>query len=374
MPGQNADLYSTYVDLTKAFDTVSRDGLWRIMAKYGCPQKFIAIVQQPHDGMLARVQDNSEISQPFPVSNIVKQGCVLALTLFSIMFSTMLMDAFRDTDVGISINYHTDGTVFDLGRLQAKTKFKSDTVNDFLFANDSALNAASEADMQHSTGKFAKACHNFGLMISTKKTEVMHQAAPGKTYTEPNITINGQQPNAVDKFTYLGSTLSRNIVIDDEVNARLAKASAAFGRLHKNVWNKRGITLEMKIKVYQVIVLMTLLYGCELWMVYQCHTRKLNHFHTTCLREFLDIKWQDKIPDTEVLRCASLPSTHVILMLSQLCWAGHVVCMPDHWLTKRLFYGELHQGKCSLGGQKKCYKDTIKVSLKAFDISINTWE
>ena len=41
---QNADLYSTYVNLTKAFDTVSRDGLWRIMAKYGCLQKFIAIV------------------------------------------------------------------------------------------------------------------------------------------------------------------------------------------------------------------------------------------------------------------------------------------------------------------------------------------
>ena len=88
-----------------------------------------------------------------------------------------------------------------------------------------------------------------------------------KTYTEPNIIINGQQLNVVDKFTYLGSTLSRNVVIDDEVNARLAKASAAFGRLHKNVWNRTGITLETKIKVYWAIVLITLLYGCELWMV-----------------------------------------------------------------------------------------------------------
>ena len=66
---QNVDLYSTYVDLTKAFDTVSRDGLWRIMAKYGCPRKFIAIVQQLHNGMLARVQDNGDISEPFPVTN-----------------------------------------------------------------------------------------------------------------------------------------------------------------------------------------------------------------------------------------------------------------------------------------------------------------
>ena len=164
----------------------------------------------------------------------------------------------------------------------------------------------------------------------------MHQPAPGKTYAEPNITINGQQLNVVDKFTYLGSTLSRNVVIDDEVNARLAKASAAFGRLHKNVWNRRGITLETKIKVYWAIVLTTLFYGCESWTVYQRHARKLNHFHTTCLRKLLGIKWQDKIPDTEVLRCASLPSIYTILMQSQLCWAGHVVCMPDHWLPKRV--------------------------------------
>ena len=48
---QNVDLCSTYVDLTKAFDTVSREGLWRIMAKYGCPPKFITIVRLLHDGM-----------------------------------------------------------------------------------------------------------------------------------------------------------------------------------------------------------------------------------------------------------------------------------------------------------------------------------
>ena len=53
---QNVDLYMTFVDLTKTFDTVSREGLWKIMAKFGCPAKFIAMVQQFHDGMLARVQ------------------------------------------------------------------------------------------------------------------------------------------------------------------------------------------------------------------------------------------------------------------------------------------------------------------------------
>ena len=151
-------------------------------------------------------------------------------------------------------------------------------------------------------------------MISIKKTKkkVMHQPIPGKTYIEPSITINGQCLKAVDKFTYLGSTLSRN-VIDDEVDARLAKANSSFGRLIKNVWNRRGITLETKIKVYRATVMTTLLYSSETWTVYQRHAGKLNHFHTTHLRKLLGIKWQDKIPDTEVLARAGLPSIHTLL-------------------------------------------------------------
>ena len=94
---QNVDLYMTFVDLTKAFDTVSRDGLRKkIMAKFGCPPRYIAIVRQFHDGMQARFQNDGEYSEPFPVTHGVKQGCVMAPTLFSMIFSAMLTDAFQD--------------------------------------------------------------------------------------------------------------------------------------------------------------------------------------------------------------------------------------------------------------------------------------
>ena len=92
---QNVDLYMTFVDLTKAFDTVSHEGLRRIMAKFGCPAKFITLVRQFHDGMLARVQIDGEFSDPFPVTNRVKQGYVLASTQFRMMFSAMLTNVFR---------------------------------------------------------------------------------------------------------------------------------------------------------------------------------------------------------------------------------------------------------------------------------------
>ena len=374
---QNMDLFSIYIDLTKAFDTVCREGLWRIMAKYGCPNKYIAIVRQFHDGMQARVQDNGEVSKPFPVTNGVKQGCVLAPTLFSLMFSAMLTEAFRNRNVGMDFRYRTDGRLFNLRRLKAKTKVKSDSILELLFADDCALNAGSEAQLQLSADKFSSACSNFGLTISTKKTEVLYQPAPGKSYTEPNIFINGNKIITVSRFTYLGSTLSQKANIDDEVNSRISKASTAFGRLHDSVWNRRGISTQTKLKVYRAVVLPTLLYACETWIVYQRHARLLNHFHTKSLRKIINIKWQEKVPDTEILVKTGLPTIYTSdtsLMHFQLRWMGHVMHMPDHLLPKRLFYGELTDGHRARGCPRKRYKDTLKTALKAFDIGHDSWE
>ena len=88
------------------------------MAKFGFPAKFIAMMRQFHDGMLERAQN--EFSDPFSVTNEVKQGCVLASTLFSMMFSAMFTDAFLDGDNGIPIRYCFDGKLFSLRRLQAR--------------------------------------------------------------------------------------------------------------------------------------------------------------------------------------------------------------------------------------------------------------
>ena len=67
-----------------------------------------------------------------------------------------------------------------------------------------------------------------------------------------------------------------------------------------------------------------------------------------------------------------MQSVHALLKLAQLRWTGHVTRMPDERLPKN--YGELHEGKRSLGGQKKQNKYTLKASLKKFNIPIESWE
>ena len=186
--------------------------------------------------------------------------------------------------------------------------------------------------------------------------------------------MNDQRLQVVDKLTYLGSTLSRVVHIDDEVSARIAKASAAVGRLRESIWDRSEIRLDTKLKVYIYVVLPTILYSCETWTVYQRHAKRLNHFHTSYLRKLLKAKWQDRIPDTEVLKSAGMQYVHTLLILTQLRWTCHVNWMPNERLPKKILYGELQVGKRSHGGQKKRYKDTLKASLKDFNIPTESWE
>ncbi|BHF80271.1 hypothetical protein SprV_0702339500 [Sparganum proliferum] len=353
-------LYSTFVDLTKAFDTVNREVLWKIMRKFGCPERFIEVVRQLHDGMMVRVTDNGAISEAFAVTNGVKQGCVLAPTLFSLMFSAMLMDAYRDERTGIRIAYRTDGHLLNQRRMHFQSRVSTTTVHELLFADDCALNTTSEEEMQRSMDLFSAACANFGLVINTQKTVVMHQPPPNSA-TPPNapqISVNGTQLQ----------------VIDYEVANRISKASQAFGRLQSTVWNRHGLQLRTKLKMYKAVILPTLLYGAETWTVYTKQARRLNHFHLSCLRRILRLNWQNRIPDTDVLERTGILSIYAILRQIQLRWSDHLVRMDDERLPKRLFYGDVATGSRRQGRPIRRYKDTLKSSLKRLQINPTNWE
>ena len=104
------------------------------------------------------MQNDGEFSEPFEVTNGIKQGCVLAPTLFSMMFSAMLMDAFQDSDTGFPIRYRFDGNIFNLRRLQAKTKVQTDVLDELLYADDMDKNASTEAKMQRAMDQVSQSC------------------------------------------------------------------------------------------------------------------------------------------------------------------------------------------------------------------------
>ena len=153
----------TFVDLTNAFDTACREDLW-IKLKFGYPDRFMKIVRQFHEGMMAPVFDDGHVSDANWITNGVKLGCVLAPTFFT------------NADRCLQGNYHwyshliqTDGKLFNLRRLQSVTKVKENVIEDFLFADDCALNATKEQDMQHLTDKFSSAVKTLAILSTQRR-------------------------------------------------------------------------------------------------------------------------------------------------------------------------------------------------------------
>ncbi|KAI8510833.1 hypothetical protein Bbelb_117490 [Branchiostoma belcheri] len=153
----------------------------------------------------------------------------------------------------------------------------------------------------------------------------------------------------VDTFCYLGSRIMSSGSLDAEVTQRIGKASVAFGRLSKRLWQDHGIRLSTKIAVYIAVVLSTLLYWCETWTTYRRHIQLLEQFHQRCLRNICSIRLQDKVSNLQVLETCGLTSVECMIVKCQLRWAGHVVRMEDSRIPKVLLYGQLKQGQRNQG-------------------------
>jgi hypothetical protein len=115
-------------------------------------------------------------------------------------------------------------------------------------------------------------------------------------------------------------------------------------------------------------------YGSETYTTYARHVKKLNNFHMRCLRHILQIKWQDKIPNTEVLERANMNSVHTTLSERRLRWLGHVKKNEAGRIPKDLFYSELASGARTTGRFTLRYKDVCKTDMRHFGIALSTWE
>ena len=115
-------LFVAFIDLTKAFNLMSCDSLFLVLAKIRCPPKLLSVIQSFHTDVKGVVRFDGATSEAFSICSGVKQGCVLAPTLFSIFFAVMLKHAFGASMEGVFLHTGSDKKLFNLSILRAKTK------------------------------------------------------------------------------------------------------------------------------------------------------------------------------------------------------------------------------------------------------------
>nr|VZI10295.1 unnamed protein product [Spirometra erinaceieuropaei] len=166
--------------------------------------------------MSNRVAGNGSASETLAVTNGIEQGCVLAPIFSNLVFSGLMMGVYRDEVPEIIIDYRTT----------AQRPPHADTR---VFG--CALDTTTKSDMQVCMDLFAADRTNFRPTTNTKRTVVMHQPASDADLGEPIIKADVTQLSTMDRFMYLGSTMPRNVKIDDEIVHQISKARRPFGWL-----------------------------------------------------------------------------------------------------------------------------------------------
>ena len=113
------------------------------------------------------------------------------------------------------------------------------------------------------------------------------------------LLMEGEELEQVDKFTYLGSCISANGSITEEISTRIARAQAAFSN-SRHLWRRRDISLTTKGRVYNATVHPTLLYGCETWALRSEDVYRLLVFDYRCLRSIGHFSWKQRLSNKDV--------------------------------------------------------------------------
>ena len=127
-----------------------------------------------------------------------------------------------------------------------------------------------------------RAAASIGLHVNAHKTEYMCYNQTGDI-----STLGGTSLNLVDKFTYLGSSVSST---EKDIDRLQTKAWTAIDRL--SIIRKSNLTDKMKRSFLQAAIVSILLYGCTIWTLAKQLEKKLDGNYTRMLRGILNKSWR----------------------------------------------------------------------------------
>ena len=165
---------------------------------------------------------------------------------------------------------------------QRSRRYPAKTITDADYADDIPILANTPAQAETLLHTLERAAAGIGLDVNAHKTEYMCFNQTGDI-----STLDGSSLKLVDKFTYLGSSVSST---EKDIDTRLTKARTAIDKL-SIIW-KSDLTDKMKRSLFQAAVASILLYGCTTWTLIKRLEKKLDGNYTRMLRAILNKSWR----------------------------------------------------------------------------------
>ena len=261
-------LYCAFIDFKKAFDLVYRNGIWYKLILHGCSSKMVNMLKGIYNRVKSCVRINGNVTEFFESYMGVKQGENLSPLLF-ICFINDLYDNIKNN-------------TFDT--------FSIDDLQIFLllFADDTVLFSYSKEGLQNLVNQMYKYCNDWGIAVNTNKTVVM-VCTNGNRKANIDILYNNIKLEVVNKFTYLGVTLSSNGCFYQAQKSLSQQALRAVYSLY-GLFDIVSLNITEKLKLFDVMISPILNYGAEIWGFHK--SPDIERVHIKFMKQILCVRQQ----------------------------------------------------------------------------------
>jgi len=236
----NEEVHQLFIGFKKAYDSVRSEVLYKNLLEFGIPRKLVRLIKKSSTETYSRVRVGKNVSDRFPIRNGLKQGDALSPLLFNFALEYAIRRVQVNRD-GLKLN----GT----HQLLA-------------YADDVDILGGSIHMLKENAKPLVAATRDIGLEISADKTKYMVMSRDQNAGWNHSVRINNSTCERVEEFKYLGTTLTHQNSIPEEIKSRLRLVNACYHSV-QNLLSSRLLSKHLKIKIYRTIILPVVLYGCE---------------------------------------------------------------------------------------------------------------
>ena len=264
-------IYSCFIDLSKAFDTIPRDILLRKLQNVGVNGKFFNIIRSIYTNDEACVKLDGKTLKPFSINQGVRQGCVLSPLLFNI-FMADLAKNLKSLDSNLSL----DNTM----------------INSLFWADDIVLLAESGSKLSEMLNIVSQYCAENKLTINCKKTKCLIFNKTGRLLRE-KFLLDGVQLENVREYKYLGFLFTPSGEIRtglQDLRDRAFKSYQALKNKMGEAFNRDVLTA---LNLYDSMIKPILLYASDFWGCLKLpQNNPIEIFHLKVLKQILGVHKQ----------------------------------------------------------------------------------
>ena len=302
-------LFVAFVDFRKAFDSVVRKNLWKILRKNGVNGKMFRAITSMYNVVKAKVRAGGDLTESFMCPSGLKQGEVCSPVLFSLFINELAREIVQRGRHGIQL-------IPDLIEIFI-----------LLFADDVILMSDSVCGLQNQLNILYETANRLGLVVNLDKSNIVVFRNGGHIAWNEKWFYGQSLISVVNVYKYLGICLSTRLTFSHALKDMAARAKIGVVNILKLLWSLGEKSPSIFFKLFDVQIQPILNYGAEVWGL-EADLKVVERIHLFALKRFLNVS--SRTPNVMVYGETGRYPLFVNIFVKSVKYWLRILKIPDH--------------------------------------------